>query len=298
MMKRQLTITTFCFGLLFGACNNSPSEKATDDKVKTESKVADEGTSHKQEPKDTSYYFVKRLLNSSPKEVEKILGKPDGKIKQSKDCDYLPTPCLEANYQKGKFEILYSNNLLKWITVNDVSGKYYDETAVELLNFPKSIPTKNTANFLWWENYPGLKNICFVPKDENKYSIKYILIQVDAKYDKKFEMVDEQAMAKAVVETQKQEKVEAANSVQHKKMIEEQFSSWDGSHINLTKAIKKDMNDPNSYEHVSTKYFDLGDHLKVVTEFRGTNSFGAKVKNTVIAQVGLDGHIIEMKTSN
>lgn len=297
-MKKQLTIMTLSFGLLFVACNNSSSDKSTEVKESSEPKIADVYSSKKQEARDTSYYFVKRLLNSTPIEVEKILGKPDGRIKQSRDCDYLPTPCMEANYQKGKYEVLYSNNLLKWITVNDVTGKYFDESAVELLNFPKSIPSNRNTNFLWWESYPGLKNICVIPKDENKYSIKYFLIQVDENYNEKFEIVDEITMANAVVATEKQAKVNAVNSEKRKQMIVEQFSSWDGSHINLTEAIKKNMNDPSSYEHVSTKYFDMGDHLKVVTEFRGTNSFGAKVKNTVIAQVGLDGHIIEIETLN
>lgn len=294
-MKKQLFGNLLILVLLFGACNNSSLEKKTETNSNNEPQITDKGPSQQQESKDTTYYFVKRLLNSSPKEVEKVLGKPDSKIKQSSDCDYLSIPCMEANYQKGKFEVLYSNNLLKWITVNEVIGKSFDENAVELLNFPKSIPSKVNPNFLWWENYPGLKNICIIPKSENKYSIKYFLIQVDQNFNKKFEMTDEQTMSNAVVETEKQKQADAATSVQRKKTIESQFNSRDGSHKNLTIAIKNDMNDPSSYEHVSTKYFDLGDHLKVVTEFRGTNSYGAKVKNTAIAQVGIDGHIIDMK---
>ena len=73
-----------------------------------------------------------------------------------------------------------------------------------------------------------------------------------------------------------------------KEQIEKQFSVWDGSHRGLTEMIKKSMNDPNSYEHVETRYVDKVDHLIVRTEFRGKNAFGGVVKNSVTAKVNLD----------
>ncbi|WP_204230881.1 PH domain-containing protein [Aeromonas salmonicida] len=78
------------------------------------------------------------------------------------------------------------------------------------------------------------------------------------------------------------------------KKLESQFSPWDGSHRALERAIKKSMNDPDSYEHVKTTYNDLGDSLIVSTTFRGKNGFGGVVKNTVVAQVDLDGNILEI----
>lgn len=77
--------------------------------------------------------------------------------------------------------------------------------------------------------------------------------------------------------------------------IKKQFSSWDGSHRNLEQSIKNSMNDPDSYEHVETKYIDKGSHLVVVTTFRGRNSFGGKVINKVTAKVDLNGSILEAK---
>ncbi len=79
-----------------------------------------------------------------------------------------------------------------------------------------------------------------------------------------------------------------------KEKIEEHFSAWDGSHRGLTKLIKKSMNDPDSYDHVETRYSDKGDHLIVKTTFRGKNAFGGVVKNWVIAKVDLDGNVIEV----
>jgi len=82
--------------------------------------------------------------------------------------------------------------------------------------------------------------------------------------------------------------------LEKQKVIETQFSAWDGSHIQLTRLIKKSMNDPNSYEHVSTTYSESRDFLIVLTTFRGNNAFGAMVKQSVKAKVGLDGEVIEV----
>jgi len=74
--------------------------------------------------------------------------------------------------------------------------------------------------------------------------------------------------------------------------IKRGFSAWDGSHIKLEQAIKKSMNDPDSFKHVETSYSDMGGYLIVQTTFRGKNAFGALVKNTVQVKTDLDGNII------
>jgi len=92
------------------------------------------------------------------------------------------------------------------------------------------------------------------------------------------------------IEKKKQEEETTAR----KEMIGKQFSAWDGSHIKLTRLIKDAMNDPDSYEHDKTVYWDMEDHLIVSTTFRGMNAFGGTVKNTVKAKVSLDGEDIEI----
>lgn len=77
-----------------------------------------------------------------------------------------------------------------------------------------------------------------------------------------------------------------------KEKIQKHFSAWDGSHRGLTKIIKKSMNDPDSYDHAETVYWDKGDHLVVKTTFRGKNAFGGVVKNWVMAKVDLNGNVI------
>jgi hypothetical protein len=74
--------------------------------------------------------------------------------------------------------------------------------------------------------------------------------------------------------------------------ISKGFSAWDGSHRGLEKVIKASMNDPDSYDHVETTYWDKGDHLIVKTTFRGKNAFGGVVKNWVKGKADLDGNII------
>jgi len=80
--------------------------------------------------------------------------------------------------------------------------------------------------------------------------------------------------------------------------VESQFSSWDGSHRGLTELIKKSMNDPSSYEHIETRFRDNGDHIFVITKFRGANAFGGKVINTVSAKVDFSGNVIEVVSQN
>ena len=75
-----------------------------------------------------------------------------------------------------------------------------------------------------------------------------------------------------------------------KDSIEVGFSAWDGSHINLTEIIKESMNDPKSYEHVKTVYWDMQDHLIIQTTFRGKNAFGGVIANTIKAKADISGN--------
>jgi hypothetical protein len=75
-------------------------------------------------------------------------------------------------------------------------------------------------------------------------------------------------------------------------LIERQFSTWDGSHKNLAHYIKQKMNDPDSYEHIETKYSVYDTFIVVTTKFRGKNLFGAKVINEIQAQVDFRGIVV------
>jgi len=83
-----------------------------------------------------------------------------------------------------------------------------------------------------------------------------------------------------------------------REVVEKQFSQWDGSHPGLSKLIKKSMNDPDSYEHVETRFRDDGESIFIITEFRGKNAFGGTIKNTVTARVDFQGNVIEVISQN
>lgn len=100
------------------------------------------------------------------------------------------------------------------------------------------------------------------------------------------------------VKAVQEEKEKAAAAEARKKLIESQFSAWDGSHITLERAIKKSMNDPDSYEHDETSYWDRGDYLVVLTHFRGRNAFGGMVRSSVKAKIDLNGNILEVIDQN
>jgi hypothetical protein len=76
--------------------------------------------------------------------------------------------------------------------------------------------------------------------------------------------------------------------------LDKQFSAWDGSHLKLTELIKGAMNDPDSYEHVKTVYWDMKDHIIVRTIYSGKNAFGGRVRNWVRAKIDDNGNIIEI----
>jgi len=54
------------------------------------------------------------------------------------------------------------------------------------------------------------------------------------------------------------------------------------------------MNDPYSYEHVKTSYWDMRDHLVVRTTFRGANGFGVVITDAAKARASLDGKILKI----
>ncbi|WP_144555443.1 hypothetical protein [Bacillus sp. X1(2014)] len=95
----------------------------------------------------------------------------------------------------------------------------------------------------------------------------------------------EKAKADAIKKQQEAtKKKEAAIKKAHKKYqewIESLFSPWDGSIREVNDMIKENMNDPDSFKHVETRYSDLGFEkgIRFIVKFRGTNAFGGVVTN-------------------
>lgn len=78
--------------------------------------------------------------------------------------------------------------------------------------------------------------------------------------------------------------------------VQSQFSGYDGSHRKVEAAVKASMHNPDSYEHVETRYQAGTEAITVVTTFRGTNKFGAVVTNKAIATVDGDGNVLSLES--
>ena len=141
------------------------------------------------------------------------------------------------------------------------------EKAQKILDELNTIPSSNLG-----KNIQLYNELLSLYPDNSKYKAKL------SSYSKK------------LAEKKEKERIAA----DRKKRFEKQFSTWDGSHINFTKFIKQSMNDPKSYKHVETVYWDRGNYLIVQTTFRGKNSFGGVVKESVKAKVSLDGDVLEI----
>lgn len=76
--------------------------------------------------------------------------------------------------------------------------------------------------------------------------------------------------------------------------IQQQFSAWDGEHINLTRFIKEKMNDPSSFDHISSTYVDHWTYLIVTETYRGKNAFWAKIIDKTVAKVDMSWNILSI----
>ncbi|MBB4866833.1 tetratricopeptide (TPR) repeat protein [Pseudomonas nitritireducens] len=89
-------------------------------------------------------------------------------------------------------------------------------------------------------------------------------------------------------------RIEETKQAERTKKIEAQFSGWDGSHRGLERVAKSMMKNPDSFEHVETRYSDKGKYIRVGMTYRGTNSFGAVVPGTIVADFDLEGNLIKI----
>ena len=81
---------------------------------------------------------------------------------------------------------------------------------------------------------------------------------------------------------------------ERQEMIDKQFDPWDGSHITVKAYIIARMNNPKSFDHIETIYYDDFDSIRVYMTYRGTNAFNAVVTNRVGYRLALDGTPLEL----
>lgn len=188
-----------------------------------------------------------------------------------------------------KAQMFYSNN-------NDNKALDLEK---EFKNYNDSIYVRNILANMTDEEYELL-----LDKKLNKQYLKQEtlnellynnLYEISSNRDLIIKQIEKENLQKKVAkekEKARQQKIKEQNK--RNKLINDQFSSWDGSHRGLTKLIKDNMNDPDSYEHIETRFKDEGDYIFVITKFRGNNAFGGKVINSVSAKVDFNGNVIEI----
>lgn len=97
-----------------------------------------------------------------------------------------------------------------------------------------------------------------------------------------------------LTDEQRQEQAEIEKSKDRKKTIEANLSSWDGSHKELSKYIKDNLNDPSSFEHLETVYFDQDSVVIFITQYTAKNAFGGRVKGYAKAKADSTGKLTEI----
>jgi hypothetical protein len=270
-----LSLMTIIFAFI--SCNSETNEN----KIETTAKNEQQNIV---ETKDTSLYFIKRLLNCSPKEVERILGKPDSKIIVTNDCTYPPS-CKVGIYQHEKYRMEYFKERLKSVMVVFDGGNIYAKEFLSTLNFNET-PFANNQTNIRWKGIQGIQLIAIFPKGQQ--GIDYALIEVEQDYNEYFKIEVETNLAA-------QKTIHDEQNETRSKQIRSQFSEYDGSNKYVVEAVKSKMNDPQSFEHVSTHYIEMNGHIRVGMEFREKNSFGATILNSATVDVTITGEIIKLK---
>lgn len=150
------------------------------------------------------------------------------------------------------------------------------------------------------EDFAKIKNgddtkVIFKNADLNKL----MLAKIRAEDDKSTKVIQfDEAEAKRI-ENEKQ--IAAAQEIVKKgkermEKIKRQFSSWDGSHIQLERILKKNLKDPDSYQHIesSYKFLDNG-NIKVYLKYRAKNSFGGYNIGVIAGEVTVDGTVLSVE---
>ncbi|MBW8359373.1 MAG: hypothetical protein K0M63_06170 [Weeksellaceae bacterium] len=79
------------------------------------------------------------------------------------------------------------------------------------------------------------------------------------------------------------------------RFADKNISSWDRSNPLLVKEVKKTMKDPGSFEHIETTFYYKKDKVIGEMQYRGANSFGAKVISTSKGVFDYEGNLLSIE---
>jgi hypothetical protein len=144
----------------------------------------------------------------------------------------------------------------------------------------------------------------FVTKLAVLISAEKKITDLQAEADKKAaeaKAAENKALAeKAAADKVAAEKKAAAEkaAADYKEWVNNQFSAWDGSHVYLVNLVKENLNDPKSFQHVKTVYWDKGSYLIVKMTYRAKNAFGALILQNVTAKSDYKTDTITITSQN
>ena len=117
--------------------------------------------------------------------------------------------------------------------------------------------------------------------ESENYSIEQFLLN---------DQIEEQRSYVANLQKLEKEQKERKTLIdeQNKKFADKCLSSWNGTYLPLERHLKKYLNDPGSYEHIETVFYNKGDYALVVITYRAKNAFGGYVVNTIRGKVNWD----------
>ena len=90
------------------------------------------------------------------------------------------------------------------------------------------------------------------------------------------------------------QKLYKENEEKKAKFEKECFTAINGYNLPLVKYVKKNLHDPDSFEHVETKFKLMDSYAVVVMEYRAKNGFNAMRLNQVTAKINYDCQVIEI----
>ena len=78
--------------------------------------------------------------------------------------------------------------------------------------------------------------------------------------------------------------------------VERQFHPWDGRHRALEDLVVDNLNDPNSFEHLESRYTHNESErtIRVWMDYTASNRMGGTVRGTAIAVFDYDGDVVDI----
>jgi len=201
----------------------------------------------------------------------------------NKEHYFLFTPDYYVGFNQGTGDTLISWKYLRPIAKYGVLINYYVKLVVDETGKVKKV-------------YPVL--VC---KDYNANQINNLEITENSQdIDlssfglKKDIEAQNKLVADLKAEGKRNADAQAKRKEQTEKFKESCLSGWDGSCPPLVDYLKKNLKDPDSYEHIETGFWNMGDHAVVMTKYRAKNSFGGYMVGYIKAKVTWNCEMLEV----